>query len=140
VADCIFCAIAAGDAPATIIEQDEHTVAFMDINPWARGHTLVVPRRHAENLIDIEPQDLVATMETARRIAGRMTDQLGAKGVWLWNSCGRPAGQVVMHFHVHVIPASGENQPPPPPPDRSISQDDIAAAAGALRAEPLPAG
>jgi histidine triad (HIT) family protein len=135
VADCIFCAIVAGEAPATIVDQDEEAVAFMDINPWAPGHTLVIPRRHSENLIEIEARDLVSTVEMAKRLAERMTDRLGAKGVWLWNSCGRPAGQVVMHFHVHVIPTMGENVPPPPPPDQSISEADIAGAAAALRGE-----
>jgi histidine triad (HIT) family protein len=135
VADCIFCAIVAGEAPATIVKEDNDSVAFMDINPWTRGHTLVVPRRHYENLLEIDPDDLVSTMAMAKRVAARMTDRLGAKGVWLWNSCGRTAGQVVMHFHVHVIPTTGENVPPPPPPDHSIGEADIAAAATALRDE-----
>ncbi len=133
MADCIFCAIAAGDAPATIVDEDADTVAFMDINPWQPGHTLVVPRRHYENLLEIEPRDLACTFATAKRIATRMKDTLGADGVWLWNSCGQAAGQVVMHFHVHVIPTDGKNVPPPPRPDSSIDEADIAAAAAALR-------
>jgi histidine triad (HIT) family protein len=133
--DCIFCAIAAGDAPATIVEEDDETVAFMDINPWRPGHALVVPRRHYANLLDIDPEDLASTLATAKRLAARMKEQLGAEGVWLWNSCGEAAGQVVMHFHVHVIPTDGKNVPPPPQPDASITQEHIAAAAAALRGE-----
>jgi histidine triad (HIT) family protein len=133
VADCIFCGIAAGDMPATILDEDEDTVAFMDINPWSRGHTLVIPCRHYENLLEIEPDDLAKTFAMAKRLAARLKDNLGAEGIWLWNSCGRTAGQVVMHFHVHVIPTEGGKRPSPPPRDESIGEDDIAAAADALR-------
>lgn len=132
VADCIFCAIAAGEAPATIVDQDADTVAFMDINPWSRGHALVVPRRHYENLLEIDPDDLAKTFATARRLAARMTDLLGPDDVVLWNSCGRPAGQVVMHFHIHVIPTESD-LPPLPRPDSLADEADIAATAAALR-------
>jgi histidine triad (HIT) family protein len=132
VENCIFCAIVAGEAPATIIEEDPDTVAFMDINPWQRGHALVVPRRHYENLLEIEADDLASTFATAKRVAARMKEQLGADGVWLWNSCGKAAGQVVMHFHVHVIPTDGKNVPSPPQRDASVGEADIAAAAAAL--------
>ena len=135
MADCIFCAIAAGEAPATIVDQDADTVAFMDISPWAPGHTLVIPRRHYEDLLDIDPQDLASTLATAKRVAKRMREQLGAQGVWLWNSCREAAGQVVMHFHVHVIPTDGRNVPSPPRPDTSLDEDDIADAAAALRGQ-----
>ena len=132
VADCIFCAIAAGDAPAMIVDEDADTVAFMDINPWSTGHALVVPRRHYENLLEVDRDELAKTFAMARRLAARMKDQLGADDVLLWNSCGRPAGQVVMHFHIHVIPTEGE-LPPLPRPDALADEADIAAAAGALR-------
>jgi histidine triad (HIT) family protein len=135
VADCIFCAIAAGEMPATIVDEDADTVAFMDINPWARGHALVIPRRHYENLLEIDPGDLASTFAMAKRVAARMEDRLGVEGVWLWNSCGKAAGQVVMHFHVHVIPTEEGNRPSPPRPDASIKEAEIAAAASALRGE-----
>jgi len=130
---CIFCAIAAGEAPATIIDQDQDTIAFMDINPWRRGHALVVPRRHYENLLDIDPEDLTKTFATAQRVAARMKDGLGAERVVLWNSCGAAAGQVVMHFHVHVVPANPDDPPLPPRPESPADESDIAAAAAALR-------
>jgi histidine triad (HIT) family protein len=135
VADCIFCAIAAGEAPATIVDEDADTVAFMDINPWARGHALVIPRRHSENLLEVEPEDLANTFAAAKRLVARMTERFGADGVMLWNSCGEAAGQVVLHFHVHVIPVTGETMPSPNRPDRSIDESDIAVAAVALRGE-----
>ena len=102
--DCIFCAIIAGDAPATIVDEDEHTVAFMDIHPWTRGHALVIPRRHAKNLYEISDDDLGHTMRAAKRLGTRARDVLQAEGVNLLNSSERAAWQTVFHFHVHVIP------------------------------------
>jgi histidine triad (HIT) family protein len=102
--DCIFCAIAAGEAPATTVAEDERTVAFMDISPATDGHVLVIPRAHYEDVLVIDDGDLDATMHTARAMARRVKDRLGADGVNLLNSCGRAAWQTVFHFHVHVIP------------------------------------
>jgi histidine triad (HIT) family protein len=102
--DCIFCAIAAGEAPATIVAEDERTVAFMDISPATDGHLLVIPRAHYEDVLVIDDADLDATMHAARAMARRVKDRLGADGVNLLNSCGRVAWQTVFHFHVHVIP------------------------------------
>jgi histidine triad (HIT) family protein len=102
--DCIFCKILAGELPARIVDEDELTVAFMDISPATRGHALVVPRRHARDLLSVETEDLAAVATAAARLAGRMTDRLGAAGVNLLNSCGSAAWQTVFHFHVHVIP------------------------------------
>ena len=116
------------------VDQDENTVAFMDINPLRRGHALVMPTRHFENLLDVDPDELANTFAAARRLAGRMTERLGAEGVALWNSCGATAGQVVMHFHVHVIPTDGD-EPSLPRPERLADQADIAAAATALRGD-----
>jgi histidine triad (HIT) family protein len=132
-ADCLFCKIVAGEVPATIVDDDEHTVAFMDINPATRGHALVVPRRHAEDLYSVEPDDLDHTMRAAQRLALRVRDRLGADGVNLLNSCRRAAWQTVLHFHVHVVPRY-EGDPlrlpwKPTPGD----EDEIAQAAEALR-------
>lgn len=134
MSDCIFCAIAAGDAPASIVYEDERTVAFMDINPWRRGHTLVIPRRHYANLLETGSEDLFNTFAAARRLARLMKERLGAEGVVLWNSCGQTAGQLVMHFHVHVIPTEGDD-PRLPRPEGLADPVDIAAAAAALRGE-----
>jgi histidine triad (HIT) family protein len=102
--DCLFCKIVAGEIPAQIVDQDERTLAFMDINPATRGHLLVIPRRHAKNLLEIEPDELAATVAAAQRLASRVVERLGADGVNLINSCGSAAWQTVFHFHVHVIP------------------------------------
>jgi histidine triad (HIT) family protein len=102
--DCIFCKILAGEIPSRIVDEDERTVAFMDIAPATRGHALVIPRAHATDLLSIEPEDLQAVAIAAQRLAARMKERLGADGVNLLNACGASAWQTVFHFHVHVIP------------------------------------
>jgi histidine triad (HIT) family protein len=102
--DCIFCKILAGDLPATIVDEDERTISFMDIAPATRGHALVIPRVHAADLPSVAREDLVAVAVAAQRLALRAKERLGADGVNLLNSCGAVAWQTVFHFHVHVIP------------------------------------
>ena len=102
--DCIFCKILAGEIPARMVDEDERTIAFLDIAPATRGHALVIPRAHAADLLSIEPEDLAAVALAAQRLAARAKDRLGAEGVNLINSCGTAAWQSVFHFHVHVIP------------------------------------
>lgn len=102
--DCIFCKIVAGELPASIVDEDELTVAFMDINPATRGHALVIPRAHATDLLEIEPSQLAAVSVAAQRLSARAKERLGADGVNVINSCGAAAWQTVFHFHLHVIP------------------------------------
>ncbi len=102
--DCLFCKIAAGEIPATVVREDERTIAFMDINPATRGHALVIPRTHAPDLWAVDADDLAACAAAAQDLAQRARDRLGAEGVNLLNSCGAAAWQTVFHFHVHVIP------------------------------------
>jgi histidine triad (HIT) family protein len=103
-AGCIFCMILAGEIPASIVDEDERTIAFMDINPATRGHALVIPRAHSADLMSIGAEDLTATALGAQRLARRVKERLGADGVNLVNSCGALAWQSVFHFHIHVIP------------------------------------
>ena len=102
--DCLFCGIVSGDVPAEIVDSDERTVAFMDISPATRGHALVVPREHADDLLDVSDEDLQATFLAARRLAEKMRGVLRPDGFNVLNSCGSAAWQTVFHFHVHVIP------------------------------------
>jgi histidine triad (HIT) family protein len=131
--DCIFCKIVAGEIPATIIDEDERTIAFMDINPATKGHALVVTREHVRDLLEIENEDLSATMATAQRLARRMPERLGADGVNLLNNCGSASWQVVFHFHVHVIPRYNDDPLRLPWKPAPGDPDEIAAAAKALR-------
>ena len=135
-ADCVFCAIVAGELPATMIASDERAVAFMDISPATRGHVLVVPRAHSRDLHEIAPEDLAACAMLAGRVAGLARDRLGADGVNLLNSSGAAAWQTVFHFHIHVIPRyAGDPLRLPWTPTPGDS-DDVAAAAAALLSSP----
>jgi len=131
--DCLFCKIIAGEIPAQIVQEDERTVAFMDINPATRGHALVVPRRHARDLLEIEPEDLAACMDSAQRLARRAAERLRTDGVNLLNSCGQAAWQTVYHFHIHVIPRYQGDPLRLPWTPAEGNPDEIAAAAQALR-------
>lgn len=103
-ADCIFCRIVARELPAFVLDEDDKTLSFMDINPGTRGHALVIPKAHSRDLLAITPEDLQATILSAQRLAQRMKDKLGADGVNLLNACGADAWQTVFHLHIHVIP------------------------------------
>lgn len=131
--NCLFCKIVAGEIPGTIVDQDERTVAFMDINPATRGHALVVPRKHVTDLLEIEPAELAATAGAAQRLAARAIERLGADGVNLLNSCRAAAWQTVFHFHIHVIPRYQGDPLRLPWIPGTGDLDEIAAAAAALK-------
>jgi histidine triad (HIT) family protein len=134
--DCLFCKIVAGELPATIVAEDERTIAFMDISPATRGHVLVIPRAHARDLYDIDPEDLAAVAVAAQRLATRARDNLGADGVNLLNSSGAAAWQTVFHFHVHVIPRYEGDPLRLPWVPASGDMDEIKAAAAQLTGQP----
>ncbi len=131
--DCIFCKVVAGDVPATIIAEDERTIAFMDLSPATRGHALVIPRAHARDLLEVSGEDLQAVVLAAQRVAARVKERLGADGVNLLNSCGRAAWQTVFHFHVHVIPRYEDDPLRLPWTPTEGDKDEIAAAASELK-------
>ncbi len=131
--DCIFCQIVGGDIPAARVDEDEHTVAFMDLNPWTRGHALVVPRQHHPDLHEIPDEELRHTMAAAKRLAARMRDRLGADGVNLFNSTGEAAWQTVFHFHVHVIPRYRDDPLSLPTQPQEADRDELERVAGELR-------
>lgn len=100
----IFEKIVAGQAPCHKIAETEHALAFLDIRPVSRGHTLVIPKAHAADLLDISAQSLQAVMALAQQVAKRQMDVLGADGITVWQNNRAAGGQEVFHFHVHVIP------------------------------------
>jgi histidine triad (HIT) family protein len=134
-ADCIFCKILAGELPAGIVDEDELTIAFMDIAPATRGHALVIPRAHSSDLMSVGERDLQAVVLAARRLAARIRERLGADGINLLNSCGAAAWQTVFHFHVHVIPRYDDDPLRLPWVPRPGDPDEIAAVAEELRAQ-----
>ena len=128
---CVFCSIINGSAPAYRVYEDEATLAFLDIGPFTRGHTLVVPKIHARTLLDMAPDRAGRLMESAARVAALLRDALTPDGFTLLQA-NEPAGwQTVFHVHVHVIPRwVGDGIAPPAMPTRT--PDDLAAVARAI--------
>ena len=131
--DCIFCKIVAGELPAERVQEDEHTVAFMDLNPWTRGHALVIPRRHSKNLYEVQDEDLRNTASAAKVLAERMRDRLHCDGVNLLNACEPAAWQTVFHFHIHVIPRYVDDPLRLPAHPEQASREELGAVAAELR-------
>ena len=135
MSDCIFCAIVAGEAPAEILDSDEHTVSFMDINPATPGHALVIPKRHSADLIEIPAEDLERTTVAARRLAERMRETLAPDGFNVINACGAVAWQTVFHFHLHVVPRYADDPLELPWVPSPGDPEEIAATARKIRGE-----
>jgi histidine triad (HIT) family protein len=133
--DCLFCGIVAGDVPGQIVDSDEYTVAFMDVNPATRGHALVVPRRHSVDLMEVSDDDLGHTMLAARRLARRIDEVLEPDGFNLLNSCRPAAWQTIFHFHIHVIPRYDDDPLKLPWVPGPGDADEIAAVAEQLRGD-----
>jgi histidine triad (HIT) family protein len=133
--DCLFCAIIAGSIPSQTIDSDDRTVAFMDISPATPGHALVVPRVHSADLMEIEEEDLTASVLAAQRLARRMKEVLDADGIDLINACGAAAWQTVFHFHIHVVPRYEDDPLKLPWVPEAGDADEIARIAAKLRGE-----
>jgi len=131
--DCIFCKIVAGEIPSHQVQEDEHTIAFMDLNPWTRGHALVIPRRHSRNLYEVEDEDLEHASVAAKRLAITMRDRLRCDGVNVLNSSEAAAWQTVFHLHLHVIPRYDDDPLQLPGQPRQVEPDELAEVASELR-------
>ena len=108
-AGCVFCDIAVRKAPAYVVYEDESTLAFLDLFPFTRGHTLVIPRRHGARLKDIPVEDRTALVRTLDEVC-RRTERLAPDYNVALNA-GPRAGQIVFHVHFHIIPRYGESNP-----------------------------
>jgi histidine triad (HIT) family protein len=133
--DCIFCKIIAGELPGEILDEDDHTVSFMDINPANPGHALVIPRAHSKDLLEISDDDLAACMLAARRLARRMGKTIDPDGFNVLNCCGAAAWQTVFHFHLHVVPRNHGDPLALPWVPRPGDSEKIKATADAIRGE-----
>jgi histidine triad (HIT) family protein len=100
----IFARILRGEIPAHKVYEDEHTLAFMDVMPQSDGHTLVIPKTAAENLFDLPPDALSATVLTTQRVAHAVKKAFDPPGVMLVQLNGAGAGQSVFHIHFHIVP------------------------------------
>lgn len=141
--NCVFCAIAARRAPASVVYETPDAMAFLDIHPITEGHVLVIPKKHSRNLFDIDDQSGEAAMHVARVVARALRVTFSADGINLFQSSERAAGQQVFHFHFHLVPRfQGDGFLAPEGPDRTTrwrargtpSKEDLASTADKIRA------
>jgi histidine triad (HIT) family protein len=105
--ECVFCQIGAGRAAASVVYEDDVVLAFCDIEPFTPGHTLVIPRRHATGLVDVDDAGAQRMFAVGRRVAAAARAALACPGVNLFLADGAAAWQTVFHLHLHVIPRWG---------------------------------
>src|SRR3954466_6329369 len=101
---CIFCRIVAKEIPATLVYEDEHAIAFMDIGQVNPGHVLVAAKSHAENIYALEERSAAGVFAAAVRVSRAIRDAFSAPGLSVHQANGQPPGQTVFHFHVHLVP------------------------------------
>ena len=102
--DCVFCRIVARQIPATVVYEDQHTLAFMDLGQVNPGHVLVAVKAHAENLYALDDAQAGAVLRTAARVARAIRDAFKPVGLSVYQANGKAAGQTVFHYHVHLVP------------------------------------
>jgi histidine triad (HIT) family protein len=102
--DCIFCQIAAGEAPAHRVLEDDRVLVFLDLFPAAEGHTLIITKQHFENVFEASERDLAAVAERSRSVARAIRQVLRPDGLGVFQLNGAAAGQTVFHYHMHLIP------------------------------------
>ena len=116
---CLFCRLVAGELPAHLVAADEYCVAFLDTSPAARGHTLVVPRRHVTDLWTADAETAAALGRSCATVARRIRERLAPDGLTMRQNTGEASGQNVFHLHVHLVPrwhGDGNVGWPWPPP------------------------
>lgn len=102
--DCVFCAIAAGEIPSFKIYEDDEVYAFLDINPFSAGHTLVIPKAHYAGLSEAPEEVLSTLLSRVRKIASHIKETLRCDGYNILQNNGAAAGQSVWHIHFHIVP------------------------------------
>ena len=102
--DCIFCAIAAGEIPSFKVYEDEQVLAYLDINPFSKGHTLVIPKKHSAGLVDTDDETLAVVIARVKKVAAHLKERLGCDGFNIMQNNGEAAGQTVRHVHFHIVP------------------------------------
>lgn len=107
--DCIFCKIIRGEIPSFKIYEDDNTLAFMDINPLAEGHALIIPKFHAENIYEAPEEWMGYTLGTVSRVARAVRDEVAPEGINILQANGPGAKQSVFHIHFHVVPRRADD-------------------------------
>lgn len=102
--NCIFCKIIKGEVESKKVYEDDFVLAFATHGPVSEGHTLVIPKEHCENILDISAESLAKVMEVTRNLASKIKTEVGATGVNVLHAAGADAQQSVFHFHLHIVP------------------------------------
>jgi len=102
--DCVFCKIVKGEIGCAKVFEDNDVLAFLDVNPVSKGHCLVIPKIHFENIFNVEESILQKVIVAAKNISEKIKVSLQADGINLIQANGKVAGQEIMHFHLHIIP------------------------------------
>lgn len=131
--DCIFCRIVAGKLPSSRVYEDDSTLAFLDINPVEKGHTLVIPKAHHDPLTAVPPELLQKVILSVQKVARGVFAATNADGMNINQANGKSAGQVIPHVHFHLIPRFDRDEPHRNwAPGKYSSQDEMAACAAAI--------
>lgn len=109
MSDCLFCKIINGEIPSAKVYEDEHVYAFMDISQVTRGHTLVIPKVHRENVFELTPDEAAKLFEAVPKLANAIKSSFNPEGLNIVNNNGKIAGQTVFHYHLHLIPRYGSS-------------------------------
>ena len=108
--NCIFCKIASGEIPSATLYEDEDFRVILDLGPATKGHSLILPKKHAANISEMPDELLGRAMSVAKKVAVAMKEGLSCDGVNVVQNNGEAAGQTVFHFHMHIIPRyKGDN-------------------------------
>ena len=107
--DCLFCKIVKGELPSSKIYEDKETLAFLDLFPVNKGHSLVISKEHYENIFDVPEESLSKISSVVKKVAGAVKKGVNADGISIAQSNGKPAGQVIFHIHFHIIPRFKED-------------------------------
>lgn len=124
---CTFCQIARKEKPASCVYEDDRTMAFLDIRPINDGHTLVIPKKHYDNIYEIPDEEVAYLFKIVKKVATAVKKGMNAEGIRIFQNNGRAASQVVFHIHVHILPrCEGQNSHQPRSNVCTERLDDVA--------------
>jgi len=107
--DCLFCKIGKGKILADVIYEDKKILAFLDIHPLSLGHTMVIPKKHAENILDLDKEDIGPIFEAVKKLTGILNKAFDPQGFTIGINHGKVSGQAIDHLHIHIIPRFNED-------------------------------
>jgi len=131
--NCIFCAICAGELTAYVVHEDELFLAILDRFPATPGHVLIIPKRHASGILELNDAEAAALMPLTKRIADKIQTELNPVGLNLLQNNGKAAGQVIFHFHLHLIPRYENDGVKLSHPSKESALDELEEMVGRLK-------